>query len=162
MYLAIATRPDIALAVQKLSQFMNYYCPIHWNTAKRVVRYLKGTRNLQLCLGGTNPSKLVGFTDASYACCPDSGKSVGAYCFSLGAGMISWAARKQKTVAQSTCDAEYIACAEAARECMWLRMLTTEIDLIQPHPTPLLTDNESALALAKDPRFHARAKHINT
>jgi hypothetical protein len=76
--------------------------------------------------------------------------------------MISWAARKQKTVAQSTCDAEYIACAEAARECMWLRMLTTEIDLIQPHPTPLLTDNESALALAKDPRFHARAKHINT
>jgi Reverse transcriptase (RNA-dependent DNA polymerase) len=162
MYLAIATRPDIALAVQKLSQFMNYYRPVHWNAAKRVVRYLKGTRNLQLRLGGTNPTKLVGFTDASYACCPDSGKSVGAYCFSLGAGMISWAARKQKTVAQSTCDAEYIACAEAARECMWLRMLTAEINLIQPHPTPLLTDNESALALAKDPRFHARAKHINT
>jgi len=41
-------------------------------------------------------------------------------------------------------------------------MLTTEINLPQPHPTPLLTDNESALALAKDPRFHARAKHINT
>ena len=41
-------------------------------------------------------------------------------------------------------------------------MLTTEINLPQPHPTPLLTDNKSALALAKDPRFHARAKHINT
>jgi len=59
MYLAIATRPDITLAVQKLSQFMNYYRSIHWNTAKRVVWYLKGRRNLQLRLGGTSPTKLV-------------------------------------------------------------------------------------------------------
>ena len=162
MYLAIATRPDVALAIQKLSQFMNCYREIHWNAAKRVVRYLKGTRTLQLRLGGREPANLLGFSDASYACCPDTGKSVGAYCFSLGDGVISWAARKQKTVAQSTCDAEYIACSEAARECMWLRMLTSEIDLPQLHPTPLLTDNEAALALAKDPRFHARAKHINT
>jgi hypothetical protein len=162
MYLAIATRPDIALAVQKLSQFMNYYREVHWNAAKRVVRYLKGTRTLQLRLGGKELANLVGFSDASYACCPDSGKSVGAYCFSLGDGVVSWAARKQKTVAQSTCDAEYIACSEAARECMWLRMLTAEIELPQANPTPVLTDNEAALALAKDPRFHARAKHINT
>jgi hypothetical protein len=141
---------------------MNYYRSIHWNTAKCVIHYLKGTQTLQLCLGGTNPSKLVGFTDASYACCPDSGKSVGTYCFSLSDGVISWAAQKQNTIAQSTCDAEYIACFEAARECMWLRMLTTEINLPQPHPTLLLTDNESTLALAKDPHFHACAKHINT
>jgi hypothetical protein len=118
MYLAIATRPDVALAIQKLSQFMNCYREIHWNAAKRVVRYLKGTRTLQLRLGGREPANLLGFSDASYACCPDSGKSVGAYCFSLGDGVISWAARKQKTVAQSTCDAEYIACSEAARECI--------------------------------------------
>jgi hypothetical protein len=45
---------------------------------------------------------------------------------------------------------------------MWLHMLTAEIDMPQPHPTPLLTDNDAALALAKDPRFHACTKHINT
>jgi len=162
MYLAIATRPDIALAVQKLSQFMTSYRAIHWNAAKRVLRYLNGTRRLQLRLGGTQPVRLTAFSDASHACCPDSRKSIGAYCFSLGSGVVSWASRKQKTVAQSTCDAEYIACAEAARECMWLRMLMAEIKLPQTDPTPLLTDNEAALALAKDPRFHARAKHINT
>jgi hypothetical protein len=72
-----------------------------------MVWYLKGTQNLQLCLGGTNPTKLISFTDASYACCPNSGKSVSAYCFSLGASMIFWAAHKQQTVAQSTCSAEY-------------------------------------------------------
>src|ERR1700683_1335304 len=108
MYLAIATRPDISFAICKLSQFMNYYRTVHWNAAKHVVRYLKGTRTLRLRLGGKNPTKLLGFSDASYACCPDSGKSIGAYCFSLGSGAISWASRKQKTVAQSTCDAEYI------------------------------------------------------
>ena len=110
MYLAIATRPDIALAVQKLSQFMTNFHTVHWNAAKRVIRYVKGTRALQLRLGGKDLAKLIGFSDASYACCPDSGKSIGAYCFSLGDGMISWASCKQKTVAQSTCDPEYITC----------------------------------------------------
>ena len=160
MYLTIATQPDIAFAICKLSQFMNYYCIIHWNAAKQVVHYLKGTCTLQLRLGGKNPSKLMGFCDASYACCPDSGKSIGT--FSLSGGVISWALRKQKTVAQSTCDAEYIACSEATCECMWLQMLTSEINMLQPHPTPLLMDNEAALALAKDLHFHACAKHINT
>jgi len=60
------------------------------------------------------------------------------------------------------CNTEYIACAEAARECMWLRMLTTEIDFDATSSYPLLTDNKSTLALVKDPHFHARAKHINT
>lgn len=162
MYLAIATRPDISLAVQKLSQFMTFYNLTHWAAAKRVIRYLKGTRTLKLRLGGSVAANLTAFCDASHACCPDSGRSVSAYCFSLGSGVISWASRKQKTVAQSTCDAEYIAAAEACREAMWLRMLMTEIGLTQSYPTPILTDNEAALALSKDPRFHARAKHINT
>ena len=55
-----------------------------------------------------------------------------------------------------------MAIGEAARECMWLRSLTAAIGLPQPHPTLLLTDNDAAMALSKDPRFHSRAKHINT
>jgi hypothetical protein len=75
--------------------------------------------------------------------------------------MVSWSARKQKTVAQSSCDAEYIAVSEAAREAMWLRMLTAELELPPLRPTPLLCDNQAANALAEDPSFHARAKHID-
>jgi hypothetical protein len=121
MYLAIATRPDIAFAVGKLSQFIAFFNHIHFTAAKRVLRYLKGTCTLRLKLGGSIPARVSGFSDASHACCPDSGKSVGTYCFSLSdTGIISWASRKQKTVAQSTCDSEYMAVGEAARECMWL------------------------------------------
>jgi hypothetical protein len=50
---------------------------------------------------------------------------------------------------------------EAAREAMWLRMLTTELGFPPLRPTPLLCDNQAALVLAEDPSFHTRAKHIN-
>lgn len=163
MYVAIGTRPDISLAIQKLSQFLDCYNYIHWKAAKRVLRYLKGTRLLKLQLGGTTAGNIVGFSDASFACCPDTARSVGAYCFSLGdSGVVSWSARKQKTVAQSTCDAEYIAVSEAAREAVWLRMLLEEIGLAPTRPTPLMCNNYAALILSEDPSFHARAKHINT
>jgi transposase InsO family protein len=52
LYLAIASRLDITYAVQQLSQFLDCYSFAHWNAAIRVVRYLKGTRDLQLVLGG--------------------------------------------------------------------------------------------------------------
>jgi hypothetical protein len=162
MYLAIGTRPDIALAVQKLSQFLDSFNLTHWSAAKRVLRYLAGTRKLKLRLGGHVASDILGFSDASYNSCPDTCISTGAYCFSSGdSGMVSWSARKQKTVAQSSCDAEYIAVSEAAREAMWLRMLTAELELPPLRPTPLLCDNQAANALAEDPSFHARAKHID-
>lgn len=161
MYIAIGTRPDIALAVQKLCQFLSCYNYEHWEAAKRLLRYLKGTRELRLRLGGP-VIQLTGFTDASFACCPDTRRSVGAYCFTLGnSGVISWSARKQKTVAQSTTDSEYIACAESAREAVWIRSVLTCIGLAPQGPTPLSCDNEAARILSEDQVFHSRSKHID-
>lgn len=161
MYIAIGSRPDIALAVQKLCQFLSCYNYEHWEAAKRLLRYLKGTRNLRLRLGGAEIN-LTGFTDASYACCPDTRRSVGAYCFTLGlSGIVSWSARKQKTVAQSTTDSEYIACAESAREAVWIRTLLRCIEFAPHGPTPILCDNEAARILSEDQVFHSRSKHID-
>ncbi len=109
LYLAIASRLDITYAVQQLSQFLDCYSYAHWNAAVRVLRYLKGTRELTLVLGGTNPVELLGFTDSDWANCLDTRRSVGGYAFSLGSGIISWSSRKQKTVASSSCEAEYTA-----------------------------------------------------
>jgi hypothetical protein len=101
MYLAIATRPDIAFAIGKLSQFLAFYNFMHWLAAKRVLHYLKGTCTLRLKLSSTVLARISGFSDASHACCPDTGRSIRADYFSLGnTGMISWASRKQKTVTQ--------------------------------------------------------------
>lgn len=162
MYIAIGTRPDISLAVGKLCQYLDCYNFEHWEAAKRVLRYLAGTRTLRLRLGGSSDIKILGFTDASFACCPDTRKSVGAYCFTLGtSGFVSWSSRKQSTIAQSTTDSEYISAAESSREAVWLRQLLMSIDFPPTGPTPIMCDNEAANILSGDPAFHSRSKHID-
>jgi hypothetical protein len=88
-YIAVATRPDIAYAVGRLVSFLDCYRPEHWSAAIRVLRYLKGTRDLQLVLGGHSSLSLVGHSDSDYANCKDTSRSIGGYCFSLGSGVIS-------------------------------------------------------------------------
>jgi hypothetical protein len=161
IYLAVGTRPDISYAVQQLSQFLDCYTQSHWVAAVRVVRYLKGTRDLELTLGGANDIKIVGFTDSDWANCPDTRRSVGGYMFTLGSGPISWQSRRQRTVATSTCEAEYTAAFEASKEAVWLRTLLTSIGFSPTSPTTLLCDNNATITLSGDPAFHARVKHFD-
>ena len=160
MYIAIGTRPDIAYAVGRLASFLDCYRPEHWEAAIRVVRYLKGTRSLALRLGGSDPVRLVGYSDSDYANCPDTSRSIGGYCFSLGSGMISWSSRKQRTVADSSCYAEYIALHEASHEAVFLRELLDGINLLPSLPTPIHCDNDAASILSEDHLWHPRVKHI--
>jgi hypothetical protein len=161
LYLSIASRPDITYAVQQLSQFLDSYSYAHWNAAIRIVRYLKGTRELKLVLGGTNPISLVGFTDSDWANCLDTRRSVGGYSFTLGSGVISWNTRKQKTVASSSCEAEYTAAFECSKEAIWLRMLLSGIGFTPAASTPVLCDNNAAINLSEDPSLHQRVKHVD-
>jgi hypothetical protein len=159
-YLAVGTRPDIAYAVGRLASFLDSFRPEHWEAAIRVVRYLKGTRHLLLQLGGVNPLSLVGYSDSDYANCPDSSKSIGGYCFTLGSGVISWASRKQKSVADSSCYAEYIALHEASHEVVFLRELLSTLVNNSTSPTTVYCDNDAASILTEDHVWHARVKHI--
>lgn len=161
LYLVAGTRGDLLYAVQQLSQFLDCYSYAHWNAAIQVVRYLKGTRDLKLVLGGTNKINLIGFTDSDWANCLDTRRSVGGYAFSLGSGVISWSCRKQKTVASSSCEAEYTAAYESCKEAIWLRALLTGIDFAPPEPTTILCDNNAAINLSEDPSLHQRVKHVD-
>ena len=161
MYLAVGTRPDISFAVARLCQFLDCYRRTHWNAAIRVVRYLKGTRLLALTLGGNPDLELVGFSDSSYADCPDTARSTMGYCFSVGGAIFSWSSRRQKTVTNSSCEAEYVALSEASREALWLRQFLREVQFLKPNPTVLLCDNNGAKSLSSDPTHHSRSKHID-
>ena len=138
IYLSVGTRLDITYAVQQLSQFLNCYTYAHWNAAIQVIRYLKGTRDLKLTLGGHKSLELLGLTDSDWANCLDTRRSVGGYGFSLGSGLISWTAHKQKTVATLSCEAEYTAIFETAKESIWLRSLLASIGFPQNSPTTIL------------------------
>ena len=143
MYVTSGSRPDIMFAVSKLSRFLDCYREVHWQAAVRVVRYLKGTRDMALELGGSSASpSLIGYCDSDYANDPgaEGRRSVAGYCFSLGSGAVSWSSKKQKTIADSTCAAEYMAASEAGRELVWMRTLLRELGFDPPHATPLLCD----------------------
>jgi hypothetical protein len=161
LYIAISTRPDISYAVQQLSQFLDSFSYEHWNAAIRVVRYLKGSRNVKLHLGGSNDMTLIGYSDSDWANCPDTRRSVGGFTFSLGSGVVSWSARKQKTVAVSSCEAEYVAAFNAAKENSWLRTLLQNIGHPHSGPTTIHCDNNAAICLSEDPLLHDRVKHID-
>lgn len=160
MYVAIATRPDISFAVSRLASFLDCYRLEHWNAAVRVVRYLKGTRDMQLVLGGSNSLRLLGFSDSDYANDPQNSLSVMGYCFSLGSGVVSWCSRKQRNVGTSSCHSEYMALSDASREGIFLRQVLDGLRCSASGPTPLLCDNDAANKLSEDCVFHPRVKHI--
>ena len=125
-----------------------------------MLRYLKGTRSLGLVLGGSKPSSLLGYSDADYANCKHTSRSVSGYCYSLGSGVVSWRSRKQRTVADSTCYAEYAALHETSREGIFLRQLLDHLAFPCRGSTPIHCDNDAATRLAEDQVLHSEVKHI--
>ena len=161
LYLAISTRPDIVFAVQRLSQFLDSYSFEHWHATLCLIQYLKGTRDLKLYLGGNNPISLLAYTDSDWASCLDTRRSVGGYMCLLGSGAISWTAHKQKTVAASSCEAEYVAAFEVAKECIWICTLLAAIGYASLMLTPMFCDNMASISLSEDPLLHSCIKHVD-
>jgi hypothetical protein len=103
---------------------------------------------------------LQGYTDADWASDVNDRKSTSGFAFMLASAAVSWSSKKQASTALSSTEAEYIAAAHATKELVWLRRLLSELGQNQTHPTPLHIDNQSAMAIAKNPKFHDRTKHI--
>ncbi len=162
LYLAVATRPDIAYAVGVLSKFCAKPTVAHLTAAKRVLRYLKGTQSLGLKYEGSVDESLTVYADADWAGDLDDRHSTSGNVSIMGSGAVSWMSKKQPTVALSTAEAEYVALCSATQETIWLRQLLTDIGQPPADATVIWEDNQAAISLAKNPVFHARTKHIDT
>ena len=161
-FIANATRPDIAYAVNRLASYTANPSLQHVGALKRILRYLSGTQNLGIVYRALpqQPSFFYGYADASYGN-TDERKSISGYVFLARNGAITWSSRKQISVALSLTEAEYVALSEAAREACWLRNLYGELGLLQGEvPTLIRGDSEGSIAMAKNPQFHKRSKHI--
>uniref|UniRef100_A0A803QFQ1 Reverse transcriptase Ty1/copia-type domain-containing protein n=1 Tax=Cannabis sativa TaxID=3483 RepID=A0A803QFQ1_CANSA len=126
------TRPDIAFAVNKLSQFLQAPTTSHWSAVKKVLRYLKGTIHHGLHIGFSDHLGLVGYSDVDWACCLDDRRSI----------------------------AEYRALAHVAFEITWIESLLKELKFKLPSTPITWCDSQSASALASNPVYHVRTKHI--
>lgn len=115
------TRPDIAFATSYVARYASNLNQTHIDAVDRIFAYLKGDRGKGIVYSGKHGHYVIGFVDSDFAECEDSRKSTTGWVFTLAGGPISWSSQRQKTVATSTMDAEYIACAEAAKEAVWIR-----------------------------------------
>jgi transposase InsO family protein len=165
MFAMLCTRPDIAFAVTRLAQFASKPSPEHRKALKHLLRYLRGTIDQRITYVGTSnvadQPTLEGYCDSDWGQHPDDRRSVTGYVFKLAGGAISWQSKKQKTVALSTVEAEYMATTHACKEAIWWRSYLTALGHDMSGPTVLRSDSQGSIALAKNPDHHARTKHID-
>jgi hypothetical protein len=133
---------------------------VHWVATKHVLRYLCGTVDYCLDYLRGDGVRLVGYTDLDWAGCVNDRKSTSVCCFELGSAVVSWFNRKQKSVALSSVEAEYMAASQASCEAIWFRKLLVGLFGVQLRPAVIYCDNQSCIKLFKNLVFHDRSKHI--
>ncbi|XP_066347658.1 secreted RxLR effector protein 161-like [Miscanthus floridulus] len=144
------------------SRFMEKPTMMHMKAVKQIMRYLKGTLRFSLVYTqGREEELLVGYTDSDVGGDLVGRRSTGGMAFYLNEGLVSWSSHKEKTVALSSCKAEFMAAIEAAKQALWLRTLLSELIATQPRIVTLFVDNNSAIALMNNPVFHGRSNHID-
>ena len=179
MYTAIGTRPDIAFAVGTLSRFLGNPGRKHWNEAKRVLSYLKGTSHYAVrYLSDTSPigkvtgyshgmamkltrGHIEGFSDSDWAGCVDTRRSTSGFVWIMSGGAICWRSKLQAIVALLSTEAEYVGATPAIQEVVWLRDLLQELGVADASPSLLNMDNCGAVSLTRRTRDSNQMKHID-
>jgi hypothetical protein len=155
----LGSRPDIAFAVTKLSQFAANPSQDHLDRALYICRYLVGTQDYRLTYDGNSGQGLSACTDSDWASDP-SCRSQSGYFVKLAGGLISWTSRAQKTIALSSTEAEYMALSDCSRQVVWMHTLLGELDY-HLTPVPICGDNQGSIFIASNPVTEKRSKHIN-
>jgi transposase InsO family protein len=167
MYAAISTRPDIAYAVNLISRYMENPGRAHYIAAKRILRYLNGTKELGLIYEGNEGTlnshsvNIEVYTDADWAGDLDARKSTTGYVIMIDNCIVSWVSKKQSTVSLSTAEAEYMSISSALQEMKWITQFLSEINYTQSSIPILYCDNQAAIAISKNDVNHSRTKHID-
>lgn len=161
LYLAVTARPDVAAATAILGRKFTSPTQADWTAAKRVLRYLKRTKEYFLPLGGTDEA-LCGYSDSDWAGDIESRRSTSGFIFLYCGGVVSWASRRQTCVTLSSMEAEYVALTQACQETIWLRKLLRDFGEGPKDATVIKEDNQGCLAFVKNERTHRRSKHIDT
>ena len=132
----------------------------HFTSAKRVLRYLKGTISFGLSYKKGRELSLVGYCDNDYGGDSVDKKSTLSAFFFLGDNIVTWMSQKQRIVALYSCEAKYISLTLAACQGVWLADLIMELTGESVKPVRIFFDNKLAIDLAKYQVFHSQSKHI--
>ncbi|KAJ9544125.1 hypothetical protein OSB04_023832 [Centaurea solstitialis] len=150
MYAMTCTRPDVSYALSMVSRYQGNPGESHWTAVKNILKYLRNMRDMFLVFGGSEELRVTGYTDASFQTDVDNSCSQSGWVFLLNGGAVTWKSSKQPTMAESTCESEYIATSEATKEATWLQNFIGDLGVV---PT-------GDVALTKEPKDHGKSRHI--
>ncbi|UYV79484.1 hypothetical protein LAZ67_17002840 [Cordylochernes scorpioides] len=160
-YLSQRTRPDIAYAVGILSRYCDNYTRKHWEAGKRVLRYLKSTKDFGITYRSTG-KPLIAFSDASWASDIVDRKGVSGHLIFLAGAPIIWRSTKQTVTALSTMESEYIALSSAVKDITWVRNLMEQLKMssLICGETKVFCDNQAAISHAENYIDKSKTRHF--
>jgi hypothetical protein len=174
-YIAASTRPDISFAMHQCARFSTNPNRIHELAVKRIVRYLKGTRDKGYILRPNGTHTIDCYVDADFAGAwttetssdPTSVKSRSGYVITYASCPILWSSKLQTEIALSTTEAEYISLSQAMRDLIPLRTIFQELSKICQIPSSQINthstvfeDNKGCVDLIAAPTMRPRSRHI--
>jgi hypothetical protein len=157
----IHTRPDLTHSISYVSQFMAEPREDHQAAMKHILRYIVGTYDHDIHYDKRKAGELLllGYNDSDHAGDVDDSRSTSGILFCLGCNPITWQSQKQKSMALSSCEAEYVASSVVSCQAIWLAWLLLEILGVPEKPPLLKIDKKSAIDLIKNHVHHGRSKH---
>lgn len=161
-FIANRSRPDIAFAVNIMSQFSNCYNYQHWTIVVDLVNYVINTKDDKLCLSNVDNSLLIAYSDANWGCHLTDRFSTSGYLICLAGIPFSWKCSKQKCIALSSMESEFIALTDTTKELLWFANICNELCVIPKIERPTLyCDNQSAIYYCKNNVENLKTKHID-
>jgi hypothetical protein len=145
----------------RLSQYCANPSQEHLNYAKWILRYISGTLSQAIQYQGTSSAGLIAWSDADWAENRDDRHSVTGNLMLFAQAPIAWISRRQKTVALSSTESEYMAMSDCCRQIAFSRMFLGELGEDMTNPTPICGDNQGSVFLAVNPAHDRRTKHID-
>jgi len=161
LYLALGTRPDICYAVILMSQFSVNPSEDHIQKALHIIKYVGSTLSAKIIYNGINKDGFIAYADSDWAGDHITRRSTSGNVVMLAGGAVTWVSRKQKTVAQSSTEAEYISMSDTCRQLVWIQSLLGELNM-PIKSMDLCGDNQGAIFSASNPVQETRTKHIDT
>lgn len=156
------TRLNIRYDIGVVSTYMQDPKQSHYATIKHTLRYMKGTTDYGLMYHKGGDEKLIGYSDSSYNNNREDGRGTTGVAYYYSGNLITWTSQMQKIVDLSSCEAKYMVATTAAYQGIWLRNLFSDLVGKIAKKVKLLIDNQSTIALIRNPVFHGRSKHIDT
>ncbi|GJR00644.1 retrotransposon protein, putative, ty1-copia subclass [Tanacetum coccineum] len=160
------TRPDVAFAQNITSQFQQNPGDLQWTIVKKILKYLRNTKDMFLVYGGDIKRELrvSCYPDDGYLTDADDLKSQTRYVFILNGGAVDWKSAKQSIFATSSAEAEYITAYDASKEAVWVRKFIYGLGVVPTieEPINMYCDNTGGIAIAKESGITKGAKHFRS